>query len=61
MRLRGYKGQNHIFAIKKLFGEVKPEESKFVLKNNSLTLILVKKDKKNWDQVQFKEDKVPLD
>lgn len=43
MRLKGYKGQNHIFAIKRLFAEIKPEESKFVLKNNSVTLVLIKK------------------
>lgn len=61
MKVKGYKGQNHIFAIKKLFAEINPEESKFVLKNNSISLILVKKEKKHWDQIQFKEDKVCIE
>ncbi len=60
MRLKGYNGFNHIFAIKRLFGEIKPEECKFLLKNNGITIIMKKKDNKNWDQIQFKEEKVVL-
>lgn len=58
MRLNGYRQQNYIFAIKKLFGEIKSAESKFILKANEIRIILIKKENKNWDQIQFKEDKV---
>lgn len=57
MRLRGYRNQNLIFSIKKLFGEIVPGESKYVLKNNSVTITLVKKENKSWTQLAFKEDK----
>lgn len=43
LRLRGYKNQNYIFSIKKLFGEILPGDSKYLLKNNSITITLVKK------------------
>lgn len=43
MKIKGYKKQNYIFAIKKLCGEIIPAECKYVLKNNSITITLVKK------------------
>ena len=54
MKLRGYNNQNLIFAIKKLCGEINPAESKFLLKNNSIKIILTKKENKHWDQMAFK-------
>ena len=60
MKLKGYNKLNHIFGIKKLCGEIKPAECKFLLKNNTIYLILIKKDTKSWDQIAFKESKVKL-
>lgn len=60
MKLRGYNNQNLIFAIKALFADINPAESKFLIKNNSVYLILIKKENKNWDQIGFKENKVVL-
>lgn len=54
LRLRGYRGQNFIFSIKKLFAEIVPGDSKYLLKNNTLTLVLVKKDNKSWSQLAYK-------
>jgi len=54
MKLRGYKKQNLIFAIKKLCGEIVPKDCKFVHKNNSITITLTKKDNKSWAQLPFK-------
>ena len=58
MKLRGYNGQNLIFAIRKLFADIDPTESKYLLKNNAIYLVLHKKEKKNWDQVAYKDNKV---
>jgi len=58
MKIRGYKSQNHIFAIKKLFAEIIPADCKYILKNNSITITLIKKENKSWSQIHFKEDKV---
>jgi calcyclin binding protein len=58
LRLKGYRGHNHIFSIKKLFAEIVPAESKFLLKNNTLTLVIIKKDNKSWSQLAFKEEKI---
>lgn len=58
MRLKGYKNQNYIFSIKRLFAEIVPTESKYVLKNNSLTVVLIKKEDKSWSQMAYKEDKL---
>lgn len=58
LRLKGYKGTNYIFAIKKLCGEIVAGESKFVLKKNSLTIVLVKREGKSWGQLAWKEEKV---
>lgn len=58
LKLRGYKGQNYIFSIKKLFAEIIPGDSKYILKNNSLNIVLVKRDNKSWSQISFKEDKL---
>ena len=52
--MRGYNGQNYIFGIKKLFAEINPLESKYLLKNNYIYIILIKKDNKTWDQVAYK-------
>jgi calcyclin binding protein len=57
MRLRGYKNQNYIFSIKRLFGEILPNDSKYVLKNNSIYITLVKKENKTWAQLPYKDDK----
>jgi calcyclin binding protein len=57
-RLRGYRNQNLIFSIKRLFGEIIPSESKYLLKNNSLNLVLTKRENKSWSQVAFKEEKL---
>ena len=61
MKLRGYNGQNYLFAVKKLFAEINTTESKFLLKNNSIYIILIKKDNKAWDQIAWKENKVNLE
>jgi calcyclin binding protein len=58
LRLKGYRGQNHIFSIKRLFAQIVPGESKFLLKNNTLTLVIVKKENKSWSQLAFKEEKI---
>lgn len=58
VRIRGYKKLDYIFAIKHLCGEVLPEQCKFILKTNTLTLVLVKKENKHWGQLPFKEEKV---
>ncbi len=58
LRLKGYRGQNHIFSIKRLFAPIVPADSKFLLKNNTLTLVIVKKENKSWSQLAFKEDKI---
>jgi hypothetical protein len=61
MRLRGYNQTNYIFAIKKLCGEILTGDSKFVLKKNSLTITLVKRDTKSWAQLAWKDDKVDIE
>ena len=61
MKMRGYNGQNLIFAIRKLSGDIKPEECKYMLKNNAIYLILTKKENKHWDQVAWKESKFKTD
>jgi hypothetical protein len=43
MVIKGYKKLNYIFAIKKLCGEIIAADCKYVLKNNSITITLVKK------------------
>ena len=58
MKIRGYRNQNHILAIKKLYGEILPSDCKYILKNNSITITLIKKENKSWTQIHFKEDKV---
>ena len=58
MRIKGYRNQNMMFGVKKLFAEINPATSKFLLKNNGVTIIMFKKDKKQWDQLPFKENKV---
>jgi hypothetical protein len=58
LRLRGYRGQNYIFGIKKLCGDINAVESKYLLKKNGITIVLVKKDTKSWAQLPFKEEKV---
>jgi calcyclin binding protein len=58
LRLRGYRGQNYIFSVKKLFAEIVTADSKYLLKNNSLTLVLVKRENKSWTQIAYKEDKL---
>jgi hypothetical protein len=58
LRLRGYKGQNYIFAIKKLFADIITSDSKYTVKNNMVTLTLVKKDSKSWSQLPYKDEKV---
>ena len=41
-------------------GEINPAECKFILKNNGVTIVIVKKDSKSWSQLAFKEDKVDM-
>ena len=58
MKLRGYNGQNYLFGVKRLFADINQAESKYLLKNNAIYIILIKKDNKHWDQIAFKEGKV---
>ncbi len=60
MKILGYKGLNHIFAIKKLFGEIITSECKYNVKNNSIFITLIKRENKSWTQMAYKEDKVQL-
>lgn len=60
-RLRDYRKQNLLFSIKKLCGEIVPNDCKYLLKSNSLALVLIKKDSKSWAQLAYKEDSVNLD
>ena len=48
MKLLGYKKLNYIFNIKKLAGEIEPETCKYLVKTNSISLVLIKKNKKKW-------------
>ena len=60
VRLRDYRKQNLLFSVKKLCGEIVASDCKYLLKSNSLALVLYKKDSKSWSQLAFKEDSVHL-
>lgn len=60
VKIYGYKKINYIFAIKKLAGPIDKDTSKYLLKKNSLALVLIKKDSKHWSELNYKEEKVPL-
>lgn len=54
VKIVGYKGQNYTYAIRKLNGPIKPEESKYAIKNNNIILTMVKAESKHWDGVHYK-------
>ena len=58
VRLRDYRKQNLLFSVKKLCGEIVASDCKYLLKTNSLALVLYKKDSKSWSQLAYKEDSV---
>ncbi|CAK77766.1 unnamed protein product (macronuclear) [Paramecium tetraurelia] len=54
VKIKGYKGLNHRFSIKKTFDELKNKECSIKVTNNSIVVNLVKKDPQNWDQLNYK-------
>lgn len=57
LRLRGYRKQNLLFSIKQTCGEIIPEQCKYLVKTNLLSITLAKKNSGTWTQLHFKEDK----
>ena len=50
-----------IFAIKPTFGEIIPEQCKYLQKTNLFSITLTKKSSGTWTQLNFKEDKFKAD
>ncbi|CAD8158713.1 unnamed protein product [Paramecium pentaurelia] len=61
VKVKGYKGLNHRFSIKKTFDELKDKDCSIKVTNNSIVINLIKKDQKNWDQLNFKEKLIDTD
>ncbi|CAD8145634.1 unnamed protein product [Paramecium octaurelia] len=61
VKVKGFKGLNHRFSIKKTFDELKDKECSIKVTNNSIVISLIKKDQKNWDQLNFKEKLIDTD
>lgn len=49
-----------MFAIKKTFSPIVPEQSKHLIKSNMIVITLVKQSSGIWSQLNFKEDKFKL-
>lgn len=60
VKIYDFKKVNYIFAIKKLAGTIDVDYCKYLLKKNSLALVMIKKDSKNWSELNYKEEKVFL-
>ena len=54
VKILGYKGQNYSYAVRKLNGSIKPEECKYIIKNNNIVITLVKAESKHWDGLPYK-------
>ncbi|CAD8074762.1 unnamed protein product [Paramecium sonneborni] len=61
VKIKGFKGLNQRFSIKKTFDELKDKECSIKVTNNSIVLNLIKKDQKNWEQLNFKEKLIDTD
>ncbi|CAD8070212.1 unnamed protein product [Paramecium sonneborni] len=61
VKIKGFKGLNQRFSIKKTFDELKDKECSIKVTNNSIVLNLIKKDQKNWEQLNYKEKLVDTD
>ena len=57
MKIHGYRKLNYIFNIKQLGGKIEPEQSKYLVKTNMITITLIKTDSKKWGDLKYKEDR----
>ncbi|CAD8058503.1 unnamed protein product [Paramecium primaurelia] len=61
IKIKGYKGVNQRFSIRKTFDELKDKECSIKVTNNSVVINLIKKDQKHWDQLNFKDKIIDTD